>query len=44
LGDSLYASAEGQARADRLLLHACELSVPHPVSGAVMSFVNAPPF
>jgi len=44
LGDALYASAEIQARASRLLLHACALTVPHPATGESMSFVSAPPF
>ena len=44
LGDDLYASAEAVARASRLLLHACELNLPHPATGALMSFVSPPPF
>jgi tRNA pseudouridine32 synthase/23S rRNA pseudouridine746 synthase len=44
LGDDLYASAEAIARASRLLLHACELNLPHPVTGALMSFSSPPPF
>ena len=44
LGDSLYAGATARARASRLLLHACELSVPHPTSGLAMLFVSPPPF
>jgi tRNA pseudouridine32 synthase/23S rRNA pseudouridine746 synthase len=44
LGDDLYASAEAIARANRLLLHACELNLPHPATGEVMSFRSPPPF
>jgi tRNA pseudouridine32 synthase/23S rRNA pseudouridine746 synthase len=44
LGDDLYASAEAVARASRLLLHACELNLPHPATGELMSFVSPPPF
>lgn len=44
LGDALYASAEVQARAPRLLLHACELSLAHPVTGQVLRFHSEAPF
>jgi tRNA pseudouridine32 synthase/23S rRNA pseudouridine746 synthase len=44
LGDDLYASADAIARASRLLLHACELNLPHPVTGVLMSFRSPPPF
>jgi tRNA pseudouridine32 synthase/23S rRNA pseudouridine746 synthase len=44
LGDDLYASAEAAARACRLLLHACELSLPHPTTGELISFSSPPPF
>ncbi|NTV96642.1 MAG: RluA family pseudouridine synthase [Thiobacillus sp.] len=44
LGDPLYASPEGRAMADRLLLHACYLAINHPVSGAWLSFESRPPF
>ncbi len=44
LGDDLYASPEAVARASRLLLHACELNLPHPATGVLMSFVSPPPF
>ena len=44
LGDDLYASADAIARASRLLLHACELNLPHPVTGKMMTFKNPPPF
>ena len=44
LGDSLYATPEGLARADRLLLHAYELAFEHPVSGAALSFESPAPF
>ncbi len=44
LGDALYADAVVQARADRLLLHACGLRLSHPVTGEPMQFDSAPPF
>jgi len=44
LGDDLYASPEAVARASRLLLHACELILPHPVTGEAISFSSPPPF
>jgi len=44
LGDDLYASPAAVARASRLLLHACELSLPHPDTGETLSFTSAPPF
>jgi len=44
LGDTLYASAAVQARSDRLLLHACGLTLPHPVTGESLLFHSTPPF
>jgi tRNA pseudouridine32 synthase/23S rRNA pseudouridine746 synthase len=44
LGDSLYGSAEVQAAAPRLLLHASSLRFTHPASGETMSFDSPPPF
>lgn len=44
LGDALYAPPEVQARAPRLLLHASELSFPHPASGQRMTFASPAPF
>ena len=44
LGDALYASAEIQAAAPRLLLHAQQLRLAHPVTGAAMQFVAETPF
>jgi tRNA pseudouridine32 synthase/23S rRNA pseudouridine746 synthase len=44
LGDALYASENVQKMAPRLLLHACALSIPHPVSGERLSLVSAPEF
>ena len=44
LGDDLYASPDAVARANRLLLHACELNLPHPVTGEIMAFFSPPPF
>ena len=44
LGDALYASAEIQAAAPRLLLHAQQLRLTHPVTGAAVQFVAETPF
>jgi len=44
LGDALYAPAEVQAKAPRLLLHAAALRFTHPASGLPMSFESAPGF
>jgi tRNA pseudouridine32 synthase / 23S rRNA pseudouridine746 synthase len=44
LGDALYAPADVQAMAPRLLLHACTLRFAHPASGEEMAFENAPAF
>ncbi len=44
LGDDLYASPQGLAKAARLLLHACFLSIPHPVTQQQLAFTSAAPF
>ena len=44
LGDQLYADASVQARAPRLLLHACVLEFAHPLQGGWCAFASAPPF
>lgn len=44
LGDPLYADPTVLAAADRLLLHACELSVAHPDDGRPVSWQSACPF
>ena len=44
LGDALYASAGVQAKASRLLLHACSLELCHPVSAQAMRFVSTEGF
>jgi tRNA pseudouridine32 synthase/23S rRNA pseudouridine746 synthase len=44
LGDALYAPESVQARAPRLLLHACALRFVHPFSGTLLSFENSPDF
>ena len=44
LGDALYADAPAQARASRLLLHACALRLPHPVTGDMLRFESPAPF
>ncbi|WP_035055419.1 pseudouridine synthase [Andreprevotia chitinilytica] len=44
VGDGLYAGPVWAARADRLLLHAGMLALPHPVTGERMVFEAAVPF
>ncbi|MGB4117541.1 MAG: RluA family pseudouridine synthase [Polaromonas sp.] len=44
LGDALYAPASVQAKADRLLLHACSLRFSHPATGEDMVFENTSSF
>ncbi len=44
LGDMLYATAEQQARATRLLLHAHHISLPHPPHGDTVHFHSPCPF
>jgi tRNA pseudouridine32 synthase / 23S rRNA pseudouridine746 synthase len=44
LGDDLYADAASLATAPRLLLHACAIDLPHPVTGERMRFASPPPF
>ena len=44
LGDALYAPAEIQAAAPRLLLHAQQLRLTHPVTGALLEFLAETPF
>jgi len=44
LGDALYAPSDVQARAPRLLLHATELRLSHPATGALLVFSSAAPF
>ena len=44
LGDALYATALGQASAPRLLLHARELRLNHPVTGITVQFESPTPF
>lgn len=43
-GDALYAPAPVQARASRLMLHATELRLVHPVTQETMHWVSAPDF
>jgi tRNA pseudouridine32 synthase/23S rRNA pseudouridine746 synthase len=40
----LYASTEEMAKAPRLLLHARELQLKHPVTAKWMAFESAVPF
>ena len=44
LGDALYAPPPVQARAPRLLLHACLLQLAHPATGEPLLFESAPTF
>ncbi|HSV35568.1 MAG TPA: RluA family pseudouridine synthase [Ramlibacter sp.] len=44
LGDALYAPAAVQALAPRLLLHASELRLTHPLSGQALAFLSPAPF
>lgn len=44
VGDPLYATSEQQGWSSRLLLHACELSLPHPASGQPLHFHSPSPF
>ena len=44
LGDALYAPPELRGRADRLLLHACGLSLAHPLGGHVLQLHSDTPF
>ena len=44
LGDLLYAPPPTQARATRLLLHACALTLAHPFTGETVAFASTPPF
>ena len=44
LGDPLYAQDTARRAAPRLLLHAAELAVPHPVSGQPCRWMSTVPF
>ena len=44
LGDPLYADAQGQARSPRLLLHASELALVHPLQGTPVHWHSPAPF
>ena len=44
VGDPLYAPPAARDAAPRLLLHACRLTLPHPVRGERMTFVCPAPF
>ena len=44
VGDTLYATAQGQSLSKRLCLHAAELSFVHPVTGQTLNFVCQTPF
>lgn len=44
LGDDLYAEGAALAAAPRLLLHACAITLPHPVTAQTLSFTSPAPF
>lgn len=44
LGDDIYASPGAFAKADRLLLHACYLAIPHPFTQQLLLLSCTPPF
>lgn len=44
LGDALYADVDACARSPRLLLHASELALTHPLTGATLHWRSPPPF
>lgn len=44
LGDTLYADTEALARSPRLLLHASELALTHPLKGEALHWQSPPPF
>jgi tRNA pseudouridine32 synthase/23S rRNA pseudouridine746 synthase len=44
VGDPLYASEAQRALAERLLLHAGWLALPHPASGDTIEFHSPCPF
>ena len=44
LGDTLYASPAGRERAPRLLLHACVLTLLHPITGQFLELRSPVPF
>ena len=44
VGDTLYGQAPAAGHADRMLLHAQSLELPHPVSGEALRFVSDAPF
>ncbi len=44
LGDALYADAQSQARSPRLLLHASELALAHPLSDEARRWHSPAPF
>ena len=44
LGDELYGDDGSRDAAERLLLHACELSLPHPATGVQLRLLSEPPF
>ncbi len=44
LGDTLYAGPAGRERAPRLLLHACVLTLLHPITGQFLELRSPVPF
>ena len=43
LGDTIYGRRSAQSLAERQMLHAWKLAVPHPEHGGIMSFLAPPP-
>jgi tRNA pseudouridine32 synthase / 23S rRNA pseudouridine746 synthase len=44
VGDALYGGPRVQGLASRLLLHACALALPHPLTGETLRFESPAPF
>lgn len=44
LGDDLYAHPAARAAVPRLMLHACRLALPHPITGATLVVESDVPF
>ncbi|OIQ96218.1 ribosomal large subunit pseudouridine synthase A [mine drainage metagenome] len=44
LGDDFYGTSASCAKAERLMLHACQIELRHPETGALLRFDCPPPF
>lgn len=44
LGDDLYGTESSRGKADRLMLHACQIELPHPDTGTIIRVTSMPPF